>query len=198
MNAFRYLQFFLILLISVNLHAQNKKFSISGEVRDAQNGEDLIGAVVSIPSLKIGVSTNAYGFYSLSLAPGNYELEISYIGYQTQKITLNLNENTRLPISLKVKESELNEVLVKTDKPDASNVQSNKMSVVKLDIKQVKKIPLLLGELDIVKAVQLLPGIQQAGDGNTLFVVRGGNVDHNLVLLDEAVVYNPSHVLGFF
>lgn len=198
MNIFRFLQVFFLIIFSINLSGQNKKISISGEVKDAQNGEDLIGAVVAVPSLKLGVSTNAYGFYSLSLAPGKYDLEISYVGYQTQKITIDLNENTRLPVSLKVKESELNEIVVKTDKPDAVNVQSTKMSVVKLDIKQVKKIPLLLGELDIVKAVQLLPGIQQAGDGNTLFVVRGGNVDHNLVLLDEAVVYNPSHVLGFF
>lgn len=198
MKLFRCLLFTFLIAFSSNLLAQTKKFSISGEVRDVQNGEDLIGAVVSVPSLKVGVSTNAYGFYSLSLEPGNYEVEISYVGYQTQKIKIELNQNIRLPISLKVKEKELNEVVVKTDKPDASNVQSNKMSVVKLDIKQVKKIPLLLGELDIVKAVQLLPGIQQAGDGNTLFVVRGGNVDHNLVLLDEAVVYNPSHVLGFF
>jgi hypothetical protein len=198
MKLFRFLLFILLIIFSSNLHSQTKKFSISGEVRDVQNGEDLIGAVISVPSLKLGVSTNAYGFYSLSLEPGNYELEVSYVGYQTQKIKIELNQNIRLPISLKVKEKELNEVVVKTDKLDASNVQSNKMSVVKLDIKQVKKIPLLLGELDIVKAVQLLPGIQQAGDGNTLFVVRGGNVDHNLVLLDEAVVYNPSHVLGFF
>jgi len=198
MKLFRFFLFTFLIAFSSNLLAQTKKFSISGEVRDVQNGEDLIGAVISVPSLKVGVSTNAYGFYSLSLEPGNYEVEISYVGYQTQKIKIELNQNIRLPISLKVKEKELNEVVVKTDKADASNVQSNKMSVVKLDIKQVKKIPLLLGELDIVKAVQLLPGIQQAGDGNTLFVVRGGNVDHNLVLLDEAVVYNPSHVLGFF
>jgi hypothetical protein len=198
MKLFRFFLFTFLIAFSSNLLAQTKKFSISGEVRDVQNGEDLIGAVISVPSLKVGVSTNAYGFYSLSLEPGNYEVEISYVGYQTQKIKIELNQNIRLPVSLKVKEKELNEVVVKTDKPDASNVQSNKMSVVKLDIKQVKKIPLLLGELDIVKAVQLLPGIQQAGDGNTLFVVRGGNVDHNLVLLDEAVVYNPSHVLGFF
>jgi hypothetical protein len=198
MKLFRFFLFTFLIAFSSNLLAQTKKFSISGEVRDVQNGEDLIGAVISVPSLKVGVSTNAYGFYSLSLEPGNYEVEISYVGYQTQKIKIELNQNIRLPVSLKVKEKELNEVVVKTDKADASNVQSNKMSVVKLDIKQVKKIPLLLGELDIVKAVQLLPGIQQAGDGNTLFVVRGGNVDHNLVLLDEAVVYNPSHVLGFF
>jgi len=198
MKLFRFFLFTFLIAFSSNLLAQTKKFSISGEVRDVQNGEDLIGAVISVSSLKVGVSTNAYGFYSLSLEPGNYEVEISYVGYQTQKIKIELNQNIRLPVSLKVKEKELNEVVVKTDKPDASNVQSNKMSAVKLDIKQVKKIPLLLGELDIVKAVQLLPGIQQAGDGNTLFVVRGGNVDHNLVLLDEAVVYNPSHVLGFF
>lgn len=178
--------------------AQEKKFSISGEIKDAKNGEELIGASIAVPSLKLGVTTNAYGFYSLSLPAGTYEIEISYLGYVTEKKSINLNQNLKQNFELKEDKKDLKEVLVKADKVDKSNIESNKMSVVKLDIKQVKKIPLLLGEVDIIKAIQLLPGVQQAGDGSTLFTVRGGNIDHNLVLLDEAVVYNPSHVLGFF
>ena len=178
--------------------AQEKKFSISGEINDAKNGEELIGASVSVPALKLGVATNAYGFYSLSLPAGTYEIEVSYLGYVTEKKSINLNQNLKQNFELKEDKKDLKELLIKADKVDKSNFESNKMSVVKLDIKQVKKIPLLLGEVDIIKAIQLLPGVQQAGDGSTLFTVRGGNIDHNLVLLDEAVVYNPSHVLGFF
>jgi hypothetical protein len=134
----------------------------------------------------------------LSLPAGTYEIEVSYLGYVTEKKSINLNQNLKQNFELKEDKKDLKELLIKADKVDKSNFESNKMSVVKLDIKQVKKIPLLLGEVDIIKAIQLLPGVQQAGDGSTLFTVRGGNIDHNLVLLDEAVVYNPSHVLGFF
>lgn len=179
-------------------YSQEKKFTLSGEIKDAKNGEELIGATISIPSKKIGVTSNSYGFYSLSLPEGTYELEVSYLGYVTQKISLSLSQNQKRNFELQEDKKELKELVIKTDKADKSHVESNKMSVVKLDIKQVKKIPILLGEVDIIKAVQLLPGVQQAGDGSTLFTVRGGNIDHNLVLLDEAVVYNPSHVLGFF
>ncbi|MCK6609718.1 MAG: TonB-dependent receptor [Bacteroidia bacterium] len=189
---------FLIVFIPFNGFSQEQKFTLSGEVKDAKNGEDLIGATISIPAKKLGVTSNAYGFYSISLPAGTYDVEVSYLGYITQKLTITLNQNQRKNIELSEDKKELKELVIKTDKADKSNVESNKMSVVKLDIKQVKRIPILLGEVDIIKAVQLLPGVQQAGDGSTLFTVRGGNIDHNLVLLDEAVVYNPSHVLGFF
>ncbi len=145
------------------ISAQEKKFSISGEIKDAKNGEELIGASVAVPSLKLGVTTNAYGFYSLSLPAGTYEIEISYLGYVTEKKSINLNQNLKQNFELKEDKKDLKEILVKADKVDKSNVESNKMSVVKLDIKQVKKIPILLGEVDIIKAIQLLPGVQQAG-----------------------------------
>jgi len=184
--------------LSFSAFSQNIKHSISGNITDAKNGEELIGATISVPSLKVGATTNAYGFYSLSLPAGSYEIEFSYVGYQTQKKLVNLNQDQRINLELVESKKELKEVLVKTDKINADNVTQNKMSVVKLDAKQVKQIPILLGEVDIIKAIQLLPGVQAAGDGSTNFIVRGGNIDHNLVLLDEAVVYNPSHVLGFF
>lgn len=189
---------FLYLSISGISFAQ-VKHSISGEVRDARSGEELIGASVYIPGLKVGVSTNAYGYYSINLPEGKYEVEFSYVGYEKTTKEIELSKNIRLVIELKEAQTKLKEVLVSSDKAEQlANVQQNKMSVIKLDIKQIRKIPILLGELDVIKAMQLLPGIQSAGDGNTLSVVRGGNIDHNLVLLDEATVYNPSHVVGLF
>lgn len=187
---------FLLLLLG-SAQAQNK-FTISGKITDAKNGEELIGASISVPKLKTGATTNAYGFYSLTLPEGSYEVEISYIGYEISKRSIVLNKNITLSLELSESKKQLNEVVIKTDKVNNDNVTQNKMSVVKIDVKQVKKIPILLGEVDIIKAIQLLPGVQAAGDGSTNFIVRGGNIDHNLVQLDEAVVYNPSHVLGFF
>jgi len=175
------------------------RHTISGTVKDASNGEALIGVSVYIDQLKTGVTTNSYGFYSLNVAPGKYFVSFSYLGYETQKVEVDITQtDQKLNIEMSEEKRLLNEVVVSSDKPDAKNVEQNKMSVVRVDIKEVKKIPLLLGEVDIIKAVQLLPGVQAAGDGSSNLIVRGGNIDHNLVLLDEAVVYNPSHVLGFF
>ncbi len=198
MKTIKFLILLCICLSVQNTFAQQKKFTISGNITDAKNGEELIGASIAVPALKSGVNTNAYGFYSITLPEGNYTLEISYIGYQTQSREIVLDKNIKLNIELTESKKVLNEILVKTDKENNSNVTNNKTSVIKIDIRQVKKIPILLGEVDIVKAIQLLPGVQAAGDGSTNFVVRGGNIDHNLVQLDEAVVYNPTHVLGFF
>lgn len=188
-----------LLVTLASIAQKTEKHTVSGTIKDAKNGEELIGASVVVEELKTGVLTNAYGYYSLNLPAGKYTLSITYIGYTT--ITKPIDVSTgdiRLNLELKEEDKQLNEVVINADKPDDKNVQQNKMSVVKMEMKEVKKIPILLGEVDIIKAVQLLPGIQAAGDGNTLFIVRGGNVDHNLVQLDEAVVYNPSHVVGFF
>lgn len=176
-----------------------QKFAVSGTVKDAKNGEELIGVSVYVTELKTGAATNAYGYYSLNLPAGKYTLVFSYVGFANQTRQVDLStQNQKLNLELAEDKRELKEVVITDDKPTASNVEQNKMSVVKMDIKEVKKIPILLGEVDIIKAIQLLPGIQAAGDGSTLFIVRGGNTDHNLVQLDEAVVYNPSHVVGFF
>jgi len=198
------LQPYLLLLIlscfSIHaVYAEAGKHTVSGYVKDAKNGEELIGVNVMVEQLKTGVATNTYGYYSLNLPAGKYTVVFSYVGYVTKTLEVDLSAaDVKLNIELAEDKRELNEAVITTDKPNSSNVESTKMSVVKMDIKEVKKIPILLGEVDVIKAIQLLPGIQAAGDGNTLFVVRGGNVDHNLVQLDEAVVYNPSHVVGFF
>ncbi len=189
----------IFLFTNVSLAQKPTNYTISGTVKDAKNGEELIGASVVIESLKMGVLTNTYGFYSLNIPAGKYKVTYTYIGYATIVKEVDITTaNTKLNVELAEEKKALDEVVISGDKPNAKNVEQNKMSVVKMEMKEVKKIPLLLGEVDIIKAVQLLPGIQAAGDGNTLFIVRGGNVDHNLIQLDEAVVYNPSHVVGFF
>ena len=197
----KYIFLHLFLFITTATFAQKKanRHTVSGTIKDARNGEVLIGVNVFIEELKTGVATNSYGFYALSVPPGKYKLSISYLGYVTQHKDIDLSvTDQKVNTELSEDKTELKEVVISTDKADARNVEQNKMSVVKVDIKEVKKIPLLLGEVDIIKAVQLLPGVQAAGDGSSNLIVRGGNIDHNLVLLDEAVVYNPSHVLGFF
>lgn len=192
--------FITLTILTTSVYSQQaKRHTISGTVKDIRNGEELIGASIYVQELKAGDATNAYGFFALTLPPAKYTLIISYIGYESVTRVVDItNEDQKLKIELKEVKNELKEVTISSDKPDAKNVEQNKMSVVKVDIKEVKKIPLLLGEVDIIKAVQLLPGVQAAGDGSSNLIVRGGNIDHNLVLLDEAVVYNPSHVLGFF
>jgi len=190
--------FILFILLCLGSFSQNVKFTISGRIKDESTGEDLTGAMIYINEIKTGTVTNTYGFYSLNIPPGKYTLIYSYMGYENFKKDVDLKSNQVINIELKERKQELKEIEVTGDKPDERNIQENKMSVIKLDMKEAKKIPTLLGEQDIIKVIQLLPGIQQAGDGNTLFVVRGGNVDQNLIQLDEAVVYNPSHVAGFF
>jgi hypothetical protein len=189
----------LFLFVSTSLAQKTTNHTISGNIKDAKNGEELIGASIVIESLKIGVITNAYGYYAINIPAGKYKVIYTYIGYTTITRDIDItNADAKLNIELTEDKRELNEVVISSDKPDSKNIEQNKMSVVKMEMKEVKKIPLLMGEVDIIKVIQLLPGIQSAGDGNTLFVVRGGNVDHNLIQLDEAVVYNPSHVVGFF
>jgi len=174
-----------------------QEVTLSGRITDAETGEELIGANLYVQELKTGAVTNVYGFYSFTLPKGTYHITYSYVGYEERDTTLKLNADMSINIELKEESLEFKEAVVTGDKVD-KNITENKMSVVSIDVKTVKKIPILLGEVDIIKAIQLLPGVQSAGDGNTLSIVRGGNVDHNLVLLDEAVVYNPSHVVGFF
>lgn len=176
---------------------EQKRFAISGTIKDAKNGEELVGASVSVKELKTGVITNAYGFYSLSLLPGKYTLEVSYMGYETQVHPIELNADIKLNISMTENQRQLKEVVISDNKQE-KHVTQNRMSVVSMEMKEVKKIPLLMGEMDVIKAVQLLPGVQAAGDGSTNMIVRGGNIDQNLILLDEAIVYNPSHAIGFF
>ncbi len=173
------------------------KYTISGHITDGKNGEALIGAMVSIKDANKGTVTNTYGYYSLTLSAGNYELNISYVGYKVKTLPIELKSNIRLDIELKEEATKLQEVVISTDKPQ-DKVKRAEMSVEHLEMKTIKKIPALLGEVDVIKAIQLLPGVIPASEGSSNFSVRGGNADQNLIQLDEATVYNPSHLLGFF
>jgi hypothetical protein len=172
------------------------RYTISGYIREAGSGEELIGATVISEELEKGAVTNLYGFYSISLPPGIYHLRYSYIGYESQDRVLSLEEDTRIDIEL-AEGLTLEEVSILADGRDA-HIRKAEMGVNKLPIKSIKRIPTLMGEVDIIKAIQLLPGVQAASEGATGFSVRGGNPDQNLILLDEATVYNASHLMGFF
>lgn len=173
--------------------------TVSGYVRDAANGEALIGASVAAPDFKTGTATNTYGYFSLSLPAktgDSVTLVFSYLGFQPLALRFKSGlKNEKLDINLVAEGRELNEVVIKA-KADDDNVQRTQMSVINLPVSQIKAIPVIAGERDVLKAVQFLPGVSAGSGGTTGFYVRGGNIDQNLVLLDEAVVYNPNHLFG--
>lgn len=173
------------------------KFTISGTVKDATTGEDLIGATVLVRDKGTGTTTNVYGFYSISLTQGKYTLVYSYIGYDPLSKEMEITKNLTYNIELQPIKSELKEVVV-SDRLVNENVKKAEMSVIKMDVKTIRQIPALMGEVDVIKAIQLLPGVLSTSEGGSGFSVRGGSPDQNLVLLDEAAIYNASHLLGFF
>jgi len=195
----------LFLLISVFAFANHsgtidpmaKTFTISGYVKDRNTGEALIGATIYVRSLKTGTTTNLYGFYSFSLPADNYQLEFTFLGYASKEVKVELSQNVTLNAELGLRQEELSEVVITGQRND-DNVKKTEMSVVKMDIKAINRIPAFFGEVDLIKAIQLLPGVMTTSEGATGFSVRGGGPDQNLILLDEAVVYNASHLLGFF
>jgi hypothetical protein len=174
-----------------------EKYTVSGYVKDKANGEGLIGVSVYVRELGTGVTTNPYGFYSLTLPAGEYALVFSYIGYEKITRQVTLTADRRLEVEMATEGMQLEEVVVSTQKDD-ENVRSLEMSVNKIDIKTIRQIPALLGEVDVIRSIQLLPGVTTVGEGASGFNVRGGDVSQNLVLLDEAPVYNSSHLFGFF
>ncbi len=187
---------FLIFLNVISLQAQ--VFTVSGSVTDGSNGEDLIGVNIAVKeSPTTGVSTNTFGFYSLSLPEGNYTFLFSYLGYKTITKKIVLNKNLKINIDLKVDSQSLSEVVVSAKRSD-DNIVSTDVGVSNLNVSDIETVPVLFGEQDIMKTIQLLPGVKPAGDGNAGFYVRGGAADQNLILLDGAPVYNASHLLGFF
>lgn len=187
---------FLLSFIFSNVHGQTK-YTLSGYIRDASNGESLPGATVSVASTKMGMTANAYGFYSLSMPSGTYEIKVSYLGYVSKSITVNLDASKKVDIELDPKKVEQKEVIIKAKSPDA-NIKGTEMGMHQLNISDVKKLPVILGEVDIMKSLTLLPGVSSAGEAQSGFYVRGGGPDQNLVLLDDAVVYNSGHLFGFF
>ena len=188
----------LLFFVGFILASAQNSYTISGTITDASNGETVFGASVFLENTTIGAVTNAYGFYSITAEEGDYKLIVSYIGYATasQKITLNGNQNINFEIT--EASTALEEVLIVAEESERVNIKSPQMSVSKLKVETIKQIPVVLGEVDIIKSIQLLPGVNNGGEGSSGFNVRGGAVDQNLVLLDEAIIYNTSHLFGFF
>ncbi len=174
-----------------------KSATISGFVRDAGTGETLIGAVIyPKENRNAGITTNSYGYFSLTIPTGNCTIVIQYLGYKTTFIPVELKENMTISVDLEEESFALNEITITGEKSNRNVVSSELIS--KINVKEIQNIPVILGEKDILKTIQLLPGVSPAGEGNAGFYVRGGGIDQNLILLDEAPVYNPSHLLGFF
>ncbi len=188
-------QLFLLFLISVNVYSQTN-YTLNGYIKSASDGESLIGATIYINEIQGGVITNPYGFYSITLEEGEYNIEYRYIGFITLKKQIILDKDQKIDIELLSEDIELENVLI-TSESENENVSSTEMSTFKLDIGKINEIPTFLGEVDIIKAIQLIPGVSTVGEGGSGFNVRGGSVGQNLVLLDEAPVYNSSHLLGF-
>ncbi len=176
---------------------QNENVIISGYIKDADTGEVLIGATVWIKELTSGTATNSYGFYSLTVPKGLYVIHCSFIGYVTISLEQSLLSNHTHSIELTVSTNQLEGVTVTSDQND-DNISSADIGTHDLRISTIQQIPALAGEVDLLRAIQLLPGVKNSGEASTNFSVRGGNLDQNLILLDEAPVYNPSHLLGIF
>ena len=188
--------YILFFLLSLSILGQ-EKFTISGTVYDISSNETLIGVSLYFPELNAGTTTNEYGFYSITIPEGTYKVLISYLGFTTISEEINLSKKIIKDFKLKEEAESLDEIIIQTD-IEKLNIKSPQMSVNKLTSASIKQIPVVLGEADVIKSITLLPGVTSAGEGASGFNVRGGAADQNLILLDEAVVFNSSHVFGFF
>ncbi len=188
--------FFLLFILLIPSAVFAQKVSLSGYMRDASNGESVISGTVYIKEADQGAQSNAYGFYSVSVPPGTYTVIFSYVGYNTITKTMELTKNTTFNAELQ-SATLMKEVQVTTTRKD-ENVKNTEMGTISLSMARIKQLPVLFGEVDVLKTLQLLPGVQSAGEGSSGFYVRGGGPDQNLVLLDDAVVYNTGHLFGFF
>ena len=187
------LSFFFFLSLSAQ-----EKYTVRGVIKDISNGETLLGATVFLKGTSIGATTNEYGFYSISVPKETYTLVVSYIGFQEIEQEITLEKDMNLNFELKESSTTLDEVIVTADESERLNIKTPQMGVAKLKSATIKEIPVMLGEVDVLKAIQLLPGVTSNGEGSGSFHVRGGAADQNLVLLDEAIIYNTSHFFGFF
>ena len=197
LNKYNYILVFFLIFTFLFIKTSAQKYTISGYIKEKSTGEILIGANVLVKELSKGATTNKYGFFSISLDKGNYTLISSFIGYKEQVQTINLSKNISLNIAMEEQTLLTQEVVVSGERSD-KNIQGAEMGTVKLQIEKIKSLPAFLGEVDVLKTIQLLPGVQSAGEGNSGFYVRGGGPDQNLILLDEATVYNAAHLFGFF
>ncbi len=180
------------------LRAQTQ-FTISGTVSDSSSNESLIGAIVSVKGTQNGMATNVYGFFSLTLPEGEYELVVKYTGYTAKTIVVSLHANTELNIPISNSSSQMKEVVITAEKDkNAEQITSTQMSAISIPVEQIRYVPTIGGETDVIKVMQLMPGVKRGGEGQNTMLVRGGSGDDNLILLDEATVYNVSHLFGFF
>lgn len=186
----------ILLLLFCTGFSQNR-FTINGYVKDSLSGESIIGATIAVNGQSRGVASNQYGFYSITLEEGNYTLNVSHVSYLGKSIEINLRNNQSFNFEILSRSAAIEEVVVFSKRRDG-NVKNAQMGKIDLSMNQVRNIPAFLGEVDILKAIQLLPGVQSAGEGNAGFYVRGGGPDQNLIMLDDAVVYNTGHLFGFF
>ena len=186
----------LFFFFTFSISAQ-EKHTISGTVYDKRGNETLIGATIYFSDLNVGTTTNEYGFYSITILEGTHNVSVSYLGFSEENRIIELNNKTSLDFYLSEASQTLDEVLIKTE-IEKINIKSTQMSTNTLTSKSIKQIPVVLGESDIIKSIILLPGVTSAGEGASGFNVRGGSADQNLILLDEAIVFNSSHVFGFF
>ncbi|ARV05341.1 collagen-binding protein [Polaribacter sp. SA4-10] len=188
--------FLLFLLFSISIYGQ-EKITISGSVYDQSNNETLIGVSIYFTELNTGTTTNEYGFYSITIPKGTYKVQVNYLGFTSSIETINLQEKTTKNFSLFEETESLDEIIIEGN-IEKLNVRTPQMSVNRLTSATIKQIPVVLGEADIIKSLILLPGVTSAGEGASGFNVRGGAADQNLILLDEATVFNSSHLFGFF
>lgn len=186
-----------ILLYNISSSFAQQKFTLSGVVKESTSLETIIGVNVYISELAIGETTNEYGFYSLTLPSGTYEITVSYLGFKTIFKTIDLYSDIKADFLLEEETTTLEEIVLK-ENFSAANLKSPEMSTFKIAIKTIQKMPVVLGEVDILKSIQMLPGVSNGGEGASGFNVRGGAADQNLILLDEATIYNSSHLFGFF
>ncbi|WP_324026777.1 TonB-dependent receptor [Maribacter sp. BPC-D8] len=193
-----YLPFILISLLCFSFSSWGQqKYTLSGSIAESSSNETLIGVTVAIPELSTGVTTNEYGFYSITLPEGTYTILISYLGFEDVLQEIILTENKRIDYLLEEEAEQLEEVVV-TENVEKMDIRKPQMSVNTLSVGTIKKIPVILGEADVIKSILLLPGVTNAGEGASGFNVRGGAADQNLILLDEAIIFNSSHLFGFF
>jgi hypothetical protein len=195
MNPSKYITF--LFLLVAQIFFSQEKVTINGTVYDNNSNETLIGVSVYFPELKTGTTTNEYGFYSITVPKGNYKIQVSYLGFKSIIENLNLTVNVTKNFKLEEETESLDEIIIESD-IEKLNIKTPQMSVNKLTAATIKQIPVVLGESDIIKSIILLPGVTSAGEGASGFNVRGGAADQNLILLDEAIVFNSSHVFGFF
>lgn len=193
----RALKMLMPLLLFVQVNGYSQRYSLSGTISDAATGETLAGANVFAPDIQYGVVADSGGNYSLSLPRGDFRVVFSFVGYESFTVTRFVDGELTLDVELNSSDVRLEEVVV-TARPASQNVDRAEMSSIAVSMETIRNMPAFLGEVDLLRTVQLLPGVQSAGDGNTGFFVRGGNADQNLVLFDDAVVYNASHLFNFF